>query len=127
MYRSHPYVWRRSYITPLRRSILRVGDLGGFGALLDSLYRSNLANETETDHFIWEGKIAGVTRTWSKSTERLRIRFMRSRTADSTTARVGSVGLKTHHLVAPTTGVLDGSDSLNCPWIVAQNHMNQAK
>ena len=48
MYRSHLYVSRRSYITPLQRSILRAGDLGGFGELLDSLYRSNLANETRT-------------------------------------------------------------------------------
>lgn len=57
MYRSHLYVSRRSYITPLRRSILRAGDLGGLEELLDSLYRSNLANETipvagEMDHGI---------------------------------------------------------------------------
>lgn len=58
----------------------------------------------------WEGS------TWSKSTDWVRMRFMRSRTADSTTARVGSVDMKTHHLVAPTTDTLGGSDSLNCPW-----------
>lgn len=59
MYRSHPYVSRRNYITLLRRSILRVGDLAEFGELLDSLYRSNLASETGTDHFIWEGVTTG--------------------------------------------------------------------
>jgi hypothetical protein len=57
VYRSHLYVLRRSYITPLRRSILRVGDLGGLAELLDNLYRSNLANEPitvagEMDHGI---------------------------------------------------------------------------
>lgn len=70
MYRSRPSVSRRSYITPLRRSILRVGDLGGLGELLDSLYRSNLANETETivmdhHHFIREreeSRAPGVNR-----------------------------------------------------------------
>lgn len=46
MYRSHLYVSRQSYITPLRKSIPRVGDPGGLGERLDSLYRSNLANET---------------------------------------------------------------------------------
>lgn len=117
MYRSHLYVSRRSYITRLRRSILRVGDLGGLEELVDSLYRSNLANETiivaGMDHVILQGE--KMTRTWSKSMDGLRIRFMRSCTADSTTDRVGMVGLKTHHLVAPRTGLLGGSDSLNCP------------
>lgn len=56
-----------------------------------------------------------MARTWSKSIDWLRMRFMRSRTADSTTARVGSMALKAHHLVAPITGMLGGNDSLNCP------------
>ena len=118
MYRSHLYVSRQSYITPLRRSTLRVGDLEGIEELLDSLYRNNLANETmivaeEMDRVIQEEEGWDVTRTWSKSTDWLRIRCKRSRTADSTTARVGTVGLNTHHLVAPNACVLGGSASLN--------------
>lgn len=59
MYRSRLYVSRRSCITPLRRSTRRVGDLGGLGELLDSLYRSNLANGAvimagEMGHVAWE-------------------------------------------------------------------------
>lgn len=62
----------------------------------------------------------GRGHTCSRSTDWVRMRFVRSRTADSTTSRVGSVGLKTHHLVAPMTGVLDGSDCRNCPWRIVQ-------
>lgn len=60
MYRSRLYVSRRSYIAPLRRSTRRVEDLEGLGGLLDSLYRSNLANEAvtmagEMNRVTWEG------------------------------------------------------------------------
>lgn len=54
--------------------------------------------------------------TCSKSTVFVRIRVMRSRTADSTTEREGSVCRNTHHFVAPTTSAGMGNDSLNCPW-----------
>lgn len=52
--------------------------------------------------------------TWRKSSWRVRMRVMRSRTAVSTVARETSPCLNTHHLVPPRT-VRGGSCSWNCP------------
>ena len=53
--------------------------------------------------------------TWRKSNWRVRMRVMRSRTADSTVARETSPCLNMHHLVPPRT-VRGGSCSWNWPW-----------
>lgn len=55
-----------------------------------------------------------VRMTWRKSSWRVRMRVMRSRTAVSTVARETSPCLNTHHLVPPRT-VRAGSCSWNCP------------
>lgn len=51
--------------------------------------------------------------TWSRSTRWVCMRSMRSNTAASTTARVASVGRKTHHFVAPMTLSGEGRDWRN--------------